>query len=303
MKFMQYEMTYDGQGNITSEIASYWDEDTETWIPWWKDEYTYTDGKLTLLEEFIYYEEGSSWLNSYRTTSTYNPAGKLESEVTEEWDFMLAEWVNQAKWEYTYDGQGRNTEELEYEWDKGSSVWLNSWKYAYTWDQHGNMTEEVDSEWDGAEWVLDWRGVWAFNMTYTILDLFVPYWFLLGNADLTFYHMPVSLTAYYYQAAWIMWWRQMAFYSAFHSSVNLEDIEQNKIKVFPNPASDYLTVTWDEGSPRLNLEIFSLTGKSVLNRSVDKNESVRIEHLSQGLYLYKLTESATVIQTGKISIR
>jgi hypothetical protein len=303
VKELQWENTYDGQGNITSEMASYWDAGSSAWIPGWKDEYTYTDGKLTEILESLYDEDNQEWINFFRTVSTYNAGGKLISEVTEEWDFMSNNWVNWLKWEYTWNAQERNTMEIEYEWDTGSLVWLNTWKWEYTYDQQGNTIEEVDSEWYNNQWNSDWRGVWAYNLSYTFLDLLVPYWFLSAPTDLTFVNMPLSFTEYWPElAAWILWWRQMAYWSAF-TSTDVSNIEKGMVNVFPNPATDYLTVSWDDNYTHLDLEIINLAGIQVISRSIDNNETINLSQLSEGLYLYKLSDNRNVIYTGKISLK
>ncbi|KPL14194.1 MAG: hypothetical protein AMS23_04125 [Bacteroides sp. SM1_62] len=300
---MKYEMTYDGQGNITTEVGSYWDEDGSQWVLWWKDEYSYTDGKLTTYLELSWDDMAEVWVEWYKTESTYDGSGNLTLEVTQEWDFLGNEWINMYKWEYTYDASGNMLTEVEIYWDEDLSQWVNDVKYEYSHDEHGNMTEEVELYWDEGQWYNDWKGVWAYDMAYTYEDLYVPYWFLYNIVDMTFYHKPLSMSEYlYYEATWYLYYKTTAYYSPFQSTA-VADIEGSMIKLFPNPARDYLTVTWEDKYPRLDLEILDLGGKRVVFRSIDKNETISIEHLSSGMYLYNLSQNRHVIHSGKISVR
>jgi hypothetical protein len=300
---MKYEMTYDGQGNITSEVASYWDEDASQWILFWKDEYTYTDGKLTTYLELAWNDMGDVWMEWYKTESTYDGNGNLILEVTQEWDFVGNDWVNMNKWEYTYDASGLMLSELEMEWDTDLGEWVNDVKYEYSYDEHGNMAEELELYWEEDQWYNDWKGVWAYNMAYTYADLYVPYWFLYNTVDMTFYHMPLSMSEYlYYLEDWYLYYKTTAFYSPFLSTV-VEDIEGSTVKLFPNPAGDYLTISWEDKYPRLELEILDLAGKRVLSRQIVNHETISMEQLSSGMYLYRLSQNRDVIHSGKISVR
>ncbi len=300
---LKYEMTYDGQGNITTEVASYWDEDGSQWIPWWKDEYTYTDGKLTTYLELSWDFFSEVWVEWYKTESTYDGNGNLTMELTQEWDYLASDWVNMNKWEYTYDGSGLMLTEVDMYWDTDLNDWVNDTKYEYSYDGQGNMTEELELYWEDGQWYNDWKGVWAYDMAYTYLDLYVPYWFLYNILDLTFYHMPLSFSEYlYYEANWYVYYKTTAYYSPFQATA-IEDIEGSVVKLFPNPASDYLSITWDESYPRLDLEIMDLAGKRVLSRSVINNEIVDLSQFSKGLYLYRLSADRNIIHIGKIILK
>jgi len=80
-------------------------------------------------------------------------------------------------------------------------------------------------------------------------------------------------------------------------------VNKASVSVFPIPASEYITFSWDEKYKRLNLEIYDLTGKQVISRTMDNNETISVGDLSRGMYIYRLTDSNDNIQTGKISLR
>lgn len=124
-------------------------------------------------------------------------------------------------------------------------------------------------------------------------------------ADLTFVHMPISETGYFNNTGtWDLNYRQTAYYSDFDGgSSSVEDVHEIPVSVFPVPASDVVTFNWDEKYTRLNLELYDLTGKRVISRSIDNNETIGVDQLSRGIYLYKLTDNNDIIDTGKITLR
>ena len=86
--------------------------------------------------------------------------------------------------------------------------------------------------------------------------------------------------------------------SAFEKQVTLSssDIDQEKsIKIYPNPVKDILNFTSDEKI--LKVEILSMDGKNVLNKSMNDERKLNVQSLSKGLYLIKITtvkESKTI---------
>ena len=116
--------------------------------------------------------------------------------------------------------------------------------------------------------------------------------------------MPVSELGYIFlDDAWVMDYRQTAYYSDFGSSTGIEDRQETLVSVFPVPASETITFNWEDTYTHLSLELYDLAGKRVISRSIDKNEAIGIEQLSGGIYLYKLINNSTLIHSGKISVK
>lgn len=85
---------------------------------------------------------------------------------------------------------------------------------------------------------------------------------------------------------------------AFEKQVSLSssDISNEKnIQIYPNPVKDILNFTSDEKIRRV--EILSMDGKNVLNKSMNDERKLNVQSLSKGLYLIKITtvkESKTI---------
>ena len=137
------------------------------------------------------------------------------------------------------------------------------------------------------------------------MDLYVPYWFVADLDELTFVHMPVSELGYFNNnGTWDLNYRQTAYYSDFDGgSSSVKDVHEIPVSVFPNPASETITFSWSDEYSMLNLEIYDLTGKQIISRSVENNEAIRVDDLSRGLYLYKLSNNNHLIDAGKINLR
>ena len=75
----------------------------------------------------------------------------------------------------------------------------------------------------------------------------------------------------------------------FFSLVSLNDHNQNKLSVFPNPASNYLDVIVHSEQPFHILELFDMQGRKVLSQQLwDVKNRLDIKHLERGTYLSKV---------------
>ncbi len=311
---IRYDKTYDGSGNLTEELWFFWDEDSSKLVLAFRDEYIYEGGRLTTWNEY-YMEEGNLEL-TFVTTYTYDN-GNLIEELTQGWDFLAEDWGDFEKTTYTYVG-GRVVTEEQWGFDWFQYLMIRQSLFEFTYDADGNMETETESDWDeeagevkswngvAASWLNTWRSVWTVNKNFTITQLYVPFWFQSDDIEMQFVHMPVSELGYFNNnGTWDENYKQTAYYSNFGGGgpSGIEDSQMALISVFPNPAFESVTFKWGEENARLNLEVYDLTGKQVIFRTVDKNETISVGDLSRGMYIYKLTDSNDNIQTGKISLR
>jgi hypothetical protein len=80
--------------------------------------------------------------------------------------------------------------------------------------------------------------------------------------------------------------------------LNIDDF-----KVYPNPATDKITFTWNQNYNRLNLKLFQVTGTCVMDREISSQENIPVKDLQNGIYLYKLSNINQVVKSGKLVIQ
>lgn len=87
------------------------------------------------------------------------------------------------------------------------------------------------------------------------------------------------------------------FYS--NGVLGVNDTTLNTVSVYPNPASDILTVTNAEGS---NIEIFNMLGQQLnLQNNISAQEDLNVSNLTTGAYFIKIT-NGTAITTKKFLV-
>lgn len=76
-------------------------------------------------------------------------------------------------------------------------------------------------------------------------------------------------------------WNEVIF-----TSVDENPAEHCTIKLFPNPASDFIQIETGSDVP-INIQIVSATGKIVYQKTIISNESIDVRNWSKGFYLVK----------------
>jgi hypothetical protein len=75
---------------------------------------------------------------------------------------------------------------------------------------------------------------------------------------------------------------------------------ENQILVFPNPSTDIIHFVITGKYQNVCMEIYSVENKKVGNYYLqDENNSINIEHLSKGIYCYKIFTDKTILGIGK----
>ena len=69
-------------------------------------------------------------------------------------------------------------------------------------------------------------------------------------------------------------------------------INQNKIKLYPNPSSDFIKISGL--SKNENFSIYNLLGEKIKNGTIGTNEAIDIHNFSDGLYFLKLENGNTI---------
>jgi hypothetical protein len=297
-----YKRTYDYNGDGYMTIAYHYLWDGSVWEVASKFEYTYdTDGNMAQQILTWWDSFNNVWINSSKLENLYNGSGALIVSTTFYWDMSSGSWQNGFRDEYAYNGSGQMISSIHMSWNSGSSQWENSYKYEYTYDDYMNMVMTLEFEWDGTQWVNSYKSELAYNNAYTSNELILP-WMFLGDSEILM-HMITGITNYVYSGqTFVMMGRRVFNYS----EVNLTTVAEHETpqaRIYPQPANDRITFSWDTHQPTLELSIYDLNGKEALSQQLDNHGSVSVNQLKPGLYFYRLAGNNQKVHTGKISVR
>ncbi|MBK9045596.1 MAG: T9SS type A sorting domain-containing protein [Bacteroidetes bacterium] len=77
------------------------------------------------------------------------------------------------------------------------------------------------------------------------------------------------------------------------------EISANDYKISPNPFNDFLSVQTDYSSP-VNFIISDLSGKVIVNQVIERSNTIETNHLTKGIYFYKIVDDAGKVKLGKL---
>ncbi len=67
-----------------------------------------------------------------------------------------------------------------------------------------------------------------------------------------------------------------------------------KLTVYPNPASNLLSLQYAAKSKYINYEVYDLTGRLVLKGNLNDSNTISINSLNAGLYIIKIVDGVEV---------
>lgn len=303
------EYTYDASGNMTQSVEYGWDETNSKWLVMQKLEYIYdANGNMTQSVKSIRVWDTEQWLFKYKHDYTYNANGKMTQSSGYRWDEPTSKWVPIDKIEYTYDASENITQSLYYCWDESSSKFVDCWKEEYTHDDKGNIIENLQYEWDENTPQLIGKSEYTYDTSYVRADLILPYFndefSVIEALDIIelFNHKLVSFLGSMWDEAgnqWIPGYKSDYYYSEQNvSSVNETELEISRI--YPNPCSEYISFSFSGNFDQITFELFDLQGRKVITKEVRNNETLSLESLDNGIYVFKLFTTNWKIQSGKL---
>ena len=92
----------------------------------------------------------------------------------------------------------------------------------------------------------------------------------------------------------------------FERSRRNGNTKTNRLLIYPNPATDWITVSYVPNSlPEQSFQLFNMLGQVVKTVMLPKDQNVvltRLEEIPAGVYGYCITGTGTGMHSGKVMI-
>lgn len=137
--FVKINYTYDTNDLLTTELTQ-----ALFPIPTNSEQTTFTYNADGSENQQVVQTWAGQWVNSVRSTNTYNPPKKLASTLKEMWQNEA--WANSSRTTLTYNAKDSISESLEEIWV--NNAWVNSLKDTYSYNANGNLIMMVSQEWN-----------------------------------------------------------------------------------------------------------------------------------------------------------
>ncbi|HRY98250.1 MAG TPA: T9SS type A sorting domain-containing protein [Bacteroidales bacterium] len=311
------EYTYDASGHLLTYHDFYWNVAGAQWVNSWKAEYTYTSGQLSQYKDYYWNSGSAQWVSSWKADYTYT-AGLLT--LYQDYSWNGSSWVNSGKKEYTYTAQGLESTISAYSWKSSSSSWsylkkeefsynagghltlylikgpnqsgnqwVNLWKEELTYDISSNLIKVETANWQSptSQWAGDDKQEYQYDTAYSIPEVILPFWYITNRAFQTF--KPTAYQEYgFFNGSWAETSRNTFHYTSL-TPAGVGTYTSEGIGVYPNPARDFLFISWPVDKGQGFIELFNMRGQLIWSSQIHEDQGCSLPALGAGPYLYRLT--------------
>ncbi len=333
MVYDKTELTYNSEGRVVYSMDYYYDNDYGDIEDVSKTEYYYdSSGKLDSLH--IYEGENVDDLTMITNMYLYyNQAGKIAELAIIGYDDEEEEWLPATSMKYTYNAAGNlallshyfpGEEEpflyssTEYFYDNNgrleatessainfsSFTFEKTYRTVYAYNDAGDQSEVIDYEWFDGSWAEQDKEVYIYDADIDFSDVAFPYHpyymvFAEQEASVELQKLLVATEGYQYIDGGFVMTDQSTYHYSPTSSTGIATASMGSAGLYPNPATAQITLTWTSDHEVLHLEVYQINGARVMQQQVTANTPIVTDHLTGGLYLYRLTDNGQVVYSGK----
>ncbi|MDW8273233.1 MAG: T9SS type A sorting domain-containing protein [Chitinophagales bacterium] len=258
--------SYNSNNLIDEQIIYEWDQTNSQWYRNMKRNWTYNASNIEYLISY-WNNLSNSWRPGFKIVNSFNASNKKSEEITYSWDNNTNQWNNVEKKDYLYSGLGYLIEMLERKWKSSVSSWVNYAKENWNYNTAGLETENLRQVWDETNNV--WVNYTKQNKEYDANNVLIAYelatnWTTTGNYFID---------------------RERREYKCSLLSTDLNNITEEKFKVFPNPVSENILHIVSEKSG-ITLSISDAQGKVLYTTTLNEGDNlVNLSNFAPGIYL------------------
>jgi hypothetical protein len=314
------------QPNTIEHIYEEWDQNTSVWNKTLKEVQTENSNHQIIQQiNYSWNAQSSSWTESSKLIFSYNTNNDIDTIITYAWNTL---WENDSKEVYLYNSSNNNTKTIIYKWvnntwqykEKTNSKFdsnnmftsvvnenyvssNNSWEYSDS-TFYSNQGDDIDFyetyDWGGIAWEKSEKDDLFHNTSYSYSDLLLPIEYQEDDEIAKYFtHMITKLDIYEEDGGN---WESDMTANFFYASITINSLENNKqenLSIYPNPATDFITIA-NKSNKLLNIYIFDISGKKVIQQSFNSSKKVDLSKLESGVYFIQLVDEAEMIYTKKL---
>ena len=269
----KYSYEYDTNDNNTQIDVQKWDNMAHDWEYIEQATYEYDSNNNNILELGQVFESGA-WKNSYKINLSCNASNELIQRLyLENSNFSFSPvWVPVSRIDYTRDSYGNPIIAEHYHWDTISFSYQKKYKHNLSFNTSYPVSEIYTSP--------DLQ----HGLTYNYKTMITADDFMQYNAITATYDNQGRVTFHY---------------SAHDITSIFENDAAAQVIVYPNPSSDQIQFGITDMNEVLQVQIYDMQGKLVLNQLINADEKISISDLQNGVYMCKISTNEKLM-TSKL---
>ncbi len=298
------QIYYNSDGLISvKHIYYHFDSISQTFRMQSKQSYLYNN-QLRPIELFTEITDNTinKIVSTTKTIYRYTNDSLLSEQTYYRLDSVSNKWNPTEKNTYKYDSYGNLLEKTSYYFE--ASTWSEAWKTSYVYDINNNCTFMI-IYWNNnlsKLWEPFYKWEQIYDNNYGLEDLNLPKGPMYGTGFglLNNKHLVSNRKHYIYKyGKWLKEDEHVFYYSRDNTTETIN--YEGDIRVYPNPASDYIMIEARNCYNNSVLYIYDAIGKLVIQHNLSENKKVPVYFLSRGVYTFSVKTEDTVL-TGKFII-
>lgn len=334
--------TYDTNDNMTSIIYFDWNNSTLQWQEGYKEEFFYNSiGNVSSYYGYDWESLTNQWSNDKKNEVNFNNSGNHILDTRYNWDEENNQWIHIKKYEYGYNENDNLSTCILILWSEALNNWTEYWKDTYTYS-NDNMVKDSAFSWDSNlnDWRLSTIYEYEYDIENNLIQrIMIDVFF--GQTDYEYKNVydyedsipnsSLEIPWWWKNEYWWWWdgqWSPNIFNSmlkeftefefnndawelsekglCYYTEINPQGIELQQIhefNLYPNPAIDFIKISWKTNHSKLRFQVYNLFGQLILDKLITNNETISIIDIRSGLYIFKLTKNNQLLGNGKIYIK
>lgn len=291
---------YDNEGILDETITEFREENDmgdEVWVPGLQNLYSYENGLQDTVFINAWSPDDEEWQISRIRTFTYDGGLEVMSR-NKTWNPTEEVWIETGKIEREYTSSGLETSTTHFIMEE------DGWRPVFTienvWGAGDNAEQLNFYIWSQElqELYLSSSSQYSFDLDFEIDELAMPQSY--KNTP-RFKNKPESRfgTGYLPSGFVISQIEDEYHYSPF-TTLSTSNKQDPKLRLYPNPASDFVNISSQHQTSPVRLEIFDTQGRRVMDMITQPNAQISVAGMPKGLYIYRLNGGGEIQNTGKL---
>lgn len=288
MKKKVHTYTHDVDGRIATHEIKSWDTEINDFVNNWKYSYSYSSTGL-LREKHIAYANANTpnWKDILIEKYDYNSEGKY-TEFRREEDPSIGNAVFE-KHVFYYKSNG-NLDKVDYHYKRGNSL-KHERTMNVTSDSNGNITEVLVKELSQGNWKNAFKREFVYDSSTSFAEAYADPSALSYFEYISAYAQNAFLSYTGYMWTSNGWDKRLTnkYNYTKKSDMSVKDniLSNNEFSIAPNPAHDFINISFDGLYKPNDFEIYNATGQLIMKGKIINNK-VGVNSLSKGVYFLKI---------------
>ena len=289
-------LNYNSMDNLISDSTYYF------LTPFIYSIYNYSGSTLTDIvgQKWIAYL--NSYRYEYRSLYHYNVTFRKDTFYLQAWDTTSSTWKFKSKTIYQYDALGNTIVDQLQVYDTSTLTYTNYSKFNYNYSASNKIATTTYYSWYSGAWDTTSRDTYSYNGADALISYLQEIW--SGNTWTNYSKIvytnntdgqPVTqLNSNWTSGSWVNSYRYSYWYGCA-TYTGIEDVEADKVQLFPNPAIKTIQVSMPMLEGTTLLSVLNLQGQIVKEQPAMRGvNTIGVENLTTGTYLLKWDNNGRV---------